>query len=182
MKSATIPCVRLDGLSELVLCLSPLCVLCVCARVCVCVRARMYAIQCNSIMIIKALLLCLHIRDVRVERDSVNSVTIDNEPQDKHERIMIAGHVGLNPSGNTMVLRCECINYIILSFTTIITALNRDTTLMPNIHGLSSLICLLFAPTVEMRYIAYIYLVWHRHVTQGTKGAMARQCKASACN
>ena len=44
-------------------------------------------------------------RGVRVERDSVNSVTIDNEPQDKHERIMIAAHVGLNPSGNTMVLR-----------------------------------------------------------------------------
>ena len=40
-----------------------------------------------------------------------------------------------------------------------ITATNRDTTLMPNIHGLSSLICLLFAPMVEMRYTAYIYLV-----------------------
>ena len=37
----------------------------------------------------------------------MNSVTIDNEPQDKHERIMIAAHVGLNPSGNTMVLRYE---------------------------------------------------------------------------
>ena len=95
---------------------------------------------------------------MRVERDSVNSVTIDNEPQDKHERIMIASHVGLNPSGNTMVLRCVCMNYAIIYFTTMITTANRDTTLMPNIHGLSSLICLLFVPTVEMRYSTQIYL------------------------
>jgi len=48
-----------------------------------------------------------------VERDSVNSVTIDNEPQDKHERLMIASHVGLNPSGNTMVLRYTACSVIL---------------------------------------------------------------------
>ena len=52
-------------------------------------------------------------RGVRVERDSVNSVTIDNEPQDKHERIMIAAHVGLNPSGNSMILRYRANNVLI---------------------------------------------------------------------
>lgn len=40
-----------------------------------------------------------------MERDSVNSVIIDNEPQDKHERFVIASNVRLNSSGNTMVLR-----------------------------------------------------------------------------
>ena len=94
-------------------------------------------------------------RGVRVERDSVNSITIDNEPQDKHERIMIAAHVGLNPNGNTMVLRCVSST---LQNNNDCFFLHRDTTLMPNIHGLASLVCLLFAPTVEMRYRVNYYL------------------------
>ena len=76
--------------------------MCVCVDVCVCVCVHI-CMQHNAMVTV---LLYLHNRGVRVERDSVNSVTIDNEPQDKHERIMIASHVGLNPSGNTMVLRC----------------------------------------------------------------------------
>lgn len=70
-------------------------------------------------------------RPARIERDSVNSIVVDNEPQDKHERMMVAAHVALNPS------RSACVA--------------KETTLLPNIHGLIHLVCLLFAPTIEIR-------------------------------
>ena len=73
-------------------------------------------------------------RPVRVEKISVNSVVIDNEPQDHHERLMISAHVQLNPSGNACI--------------------TRDTTLLPNIHGLPFLVSMLFAPCIEMRSLA----------------------------
>ena len=72
-------------------------------------------------------------RPARIERDSVNSVVVDNEPQDKHERMMVAARVALNPSGSACVA--------------------KETTLMPNIHGLPHIVCLLFAPTIEMRCV-----------------------------
>ena len=71
-------------------------------------------------------------RPVRIERMSVNSIVIDNEPQDHNERLMVAAHVQLNPSGNTCIA--------------------RDTTLLPNIHGLPYLLSMLFAPCIELRY------------------------------
>ena len=74
-------------------------------------------------------------RPARIERDSVNSVVVDNEPQDKHERMMVAARVALNPSGSACVA--------------------KETTLMPNIHGLPHLVCLLFAPTIEMRCVMW---------------------------
>ncbi len=74
-----------------------------------------------------------NLRSVRVQNDSINSVVINNEPQDKHARMMVAGQVILNPSGNT--------------------CLARDTTLLPAISGLVHIMCLLFAPTVEMRCV-----------------------------
>ena len=73
------------------------------------------------------------VRPARIERDSVNSVVVDNEPQDKHERMMVAARVALNPSGSACVA--------------------KETTLLPNIHGLPHLVCLLFAPTIEMRCV-----------------------------
>ena len=74
-------------------------------------------------------------RPARIERDSVNSVVVDNEPQDKHERMMVAARVALNPSGSACVA--------------------KETTLMPNIHGLPHIVCLLFAPTIEMRCVMW---------------------------
>ncbi|XP_076314429.1 ATP-dependent RNA helicase TDRD9-like [Tachypleus tridentatus] len=75
---------------------------------------------------------CLGIsRTVHMDRDSVNSVALDPEPQDQHERMLVASHVGLNSTGSAIVV--------------------RNTTLMPNVHGLSSIIALLFAPYAELR-------------------------------
>ena len=70
-------------------------------------------------------------KSARIERDSVNSVCLHNEPQDKHERLMISAFVGLNPSASAVIA--------------------RETTLMPNINGLIHLLTLLFSPCVEMR-------------------------------
>lgn len=70
-------------------------------------------------------------RDVAVEWNSVNSVLLDTDPQDPHERMLVAATVSLNQAGDRMNL--------------------RHTTLLPNIHGLPALICLIFAPEIELR-------------------------------
>ncbi|XP_052105936.1 ATP-dependent RNA helicase TDRD9-like [Mytilus californianus] len=71
------------------------------------------------------------LRSVKTDPDSVNSVAIDNEPQDHYDRLMVSGFVGLNPAGSTMMA--------------------RDTTIMPAISGLPSIISLLFCPVAELR-------------------------------
>jgi ATP-dependent RNA helicase TDRD9 len=71
------------------------------------------------------------LKSTRIDGSSVNSMVLNDEPQDKHHRLMVAATVALNATGNTV--------------------LARNTTLLPNIHGLGHLLCLLFAPTVELR-------------------------------
>ncbi|XP_071961942.1 ATP-dependent RNA helicase TDRD9-like [Antedon mediterranea] len=70
-------------------------------------------------------------RSIRIERDSVNSVTLDNEPQTTYQKMMVAANVGLNKSGSALIA--------------------RNTTLMPDIKGLPSLASILFAPSIELR-------------------------------
>ena len=72
-------------------------------------------------------------RQARIERDSINCFVVNNDSHDQHERLMVAGHVALNPSGNVCMA--------------------RHTTLLPNIHGLIHLVTLLFAPCIEMRCV-----------------------------
>lgn len=68
---------------------------------------------------------------IRVERDSINYVTLDDDPTNEATRLMIATEVTLNESGTVMVL--------------------RKTTLLPKIPGLSNVCCLLFSPAIEFR-------------------------------
>lgn len=70
-------------------------------------------------------------KNIIVEWNSVNSVLLDVEPQDPHERLLVAGTVNQSADGTSLCL--------------------RHTTLMPNIHGLASIICMLFAPCIELR-------------------------------
>ncbi|GCC30391.1 hypothetical protein chiPu_0008842 [Chiloscyllium punctatum] len=70
-------------------------------------------------------------RNVWIEKESINSVSLNNAPEDTHQRMLIGASVSVNTSGSTIIV--------------------RETTLMPNIHGLPALICLLFAPVVELR-------------------------------
>lgn len=82
-------------------------------------------------MIFNSLTSVGRLRSVKIDPDSVNCVAIDDEPQDRHERLMIAGFVGLNPGCSTMVA--------------------RDTTILPSILGLPSIVSLLFCPVAELR-------------------------------
>ena len=70
-------------------------------------------------------------RVVKVDPDSVNCVTIDDDPRNNFSRLMVASFIGLNPAGNTMVA--------------------RNTTILPQIPGLPALATLLFAPYTEYR-------------------------------
>ncbi len=67
----------------------------------------------------------------RIERDSINYPSIDDDPTNTTTRLLVAGEVSLNAERNGMIL--------------------RKTSLMPKLPGLSGLCCLLFAPFVEMR-------------------------------
>lgn len=71
------------------------------------------------------------IRNVTVDRDSVNSVIINQDPNDSCQRLMIASSVGVNDSGATMIA--------------------RNTTLLPKIHGLPYIVAMLFTPVLELR-------------------------------
>lgn len=71
------------------------------------------------------------LRSVRIEQGSVNSVILNDQPQDAHQRFLVAANIGINTTGSTVVA--------------------RDTTLMPNIHGLLPIVSLLFAPFAELR-------------------------------
>ena len=70
-------------------------------------------------------------KSARIERDSVNSICVHSEPQDKHERLMVSTFVALNSNATSVIA--------------------RETTLMPNINGLIYILTMLFAPYVELR-------------------------------
>ncbi|KAK3926135.1 putative ATP-dependent RNA helicase spindle-E [Frankliniella fusca] len=70
-------------------------------------------------------------KPVGMEIDSVNSVLLDSNPENPHERLLVAGFVASNSSGSKLTL--------------------GHTTLMPHIPGLSALMCLLFSPCIELR-------------------------------
>ncbi|CAD0203892.1 unnamed protein product [Chrysodeixis includens] len=70
-------------------------------------------------------------KNVHIEWNSVNSVLLDTEPQERYERLLVAATVGCNQEGTTLTL--------------------RHTTLMPNIPGLPAIIALLFCPVAELR-------------------------------
>ncbi|CAK8683080.1 unnamed protein product [Clavelina lepadiformis] len=71
------------------------------------------------------------IRNINVNRNSINSVSINQNPSSGIRTIMVASEIGINQTGSTM--------------------LARNTTLLPNIPDLLPLLCVLFAPVVEFR-------------------------------
>jgi ATP-dependent RNA helicase TDRD9 len=92
-------------------------------------------------------------KPIKVEDDSVNSVLLDDQPGDPHERLLVAASVCTlllyfffilfftNPTRFEQVLTNQMGDKVVV----------RGTTLMPNIHGLPSLLTLLFAPRAEFR-------------------------------
>ncbi|XP_008211194.1 probable ATP-dependent RNA helicase spindle-E [Nasonia vitripennis] len=70
-------------------------------------------------------------KKVNIDNLSVNSILVDTDPDDPHDRLLVASVVSQNTSGTYLTL--------------------RNTTLMPNIAGLTALICLIFSPKIELR-------------------------------
>lgn len=83
------------------------------------------------------------LKSVQIEGNSVNSVLIDTDPQDMHERLIVAADITENAS-----------NSIIIA---------RDTTLMPNIHGFTALVTMIFCPTMQIQrnstYTKYVNIL-----------------------
>ncbi|XP_021956127.1 ATP-dependent RNA helicase TDRD9 [Folsomia candida] len=72
-----------------------------------------------------------HMKAVQVEGSSVNCVALDTDPFNPSSRVMIAASVGIaHRSGNILA---------------------RETTIMPPVPGLLSLLTMLFAPKIEFR-------------------------------
>lgn len=68
-------------------------------------------------------------KPVSIESDSVNSILLDSNPQDTHEKLLVAGNV--NEQGNRLVL--------------------RQTSVMPNIPGFGALMALIFCPLAQLK-------------------------------
>jgi len=68
---------------------------------------------------------------VNTDRDSVNSVLLDQTPSNRHELWMVAAHVGVSPNGENL--------------------LARNTTWLPARPGMGALATIIFAPQVELR-------------------------------
>uniref|UniRef100_A0A3P9PL23 RNA helicase n=1 Tax=Poecilia reticulata TaxID=8081 RepID=A0A3P9PL23_POERE len=77
----------------------------------------------------------LSCRTVSMEKNSINSVTLNENPHFKHQRMMVAGMVAINTSGS----------HILLS----------DTSILPDIPGLPGLVMMLFTPAMELRFRSY---------------------------
>uniref|UniRef100_A0AAQ5YNN5 ATP-dependent RNA helicase TDRD9 n=1 Tax=Amphiprion ocellaris TaxID=80972 RepID=A0AAQ5YNN5_AMPOC len=80
-------------------------------------------------------------RTVCIDRTSINSFALNENPHYKHERMLVAKYckfmADISPN-LTFILNSTCI-------------LLRDTTLMPDIPGLPALITMLFTPIMELR-------------------------------
>uniref|UniRef100_A0A8K9V571 RNA helicase n=1 Tax=Oncorhynchus mykiss TaxID=8022 RepID=A0A8K9V571_ONCMY len=72
-------------------------------------------------------------RSVLIEKDSINSVALNDSPQDSHQRMLVAGSVSVSATGAQILL--------------------KETTLMPHIRGLPALITMLFTPATELRSV-----------------------------
>ena len=81
---------------------------------------------------------------MRVYQDSINSIIIDEAPNDKYLRMLVAGSVSLNSLGDILVL--------------------KHTSLMPNIIGLPALATLLFTPSMELRWVWILLTHFHINV------------------
>ncbi|KAM3871276.1 ATP-dependent RNA helicase TDRD9-like [Diretmus argenteus] len=73
----------------------------------------------------------LHYKAVCIDKCSMNSFALNDNPTNKHQRMLVAGSVSVNASGTHILL--------------------NDTTLLPDIPGLSTLITMLFTTVMELR-------------------------------
>uniref|UniRef100_A0A8C8R6E9 ATP-dependent RNA helicase TDRD9 n=1 Tax=Pelusios castaneus TaxID=367368 RepID=A0A8C8R6E9_9SAUR len=84
-----------------------------------------YEMRCHSMTRIS------RFRCVCIEKESINSVIVNNTPEDSFQKMLVAASVSVNSTGSTILL--------------------RETSLMPPIPGLPALLSMLFAPVIELR-------------------------------
>nr|XP_046268053.1 ATP-dependent RNA helicase TDRD9 isoform X2 [Scatophagus argus] len=72
-----------------------------------------------------------HYKTVYIEKRSINSLAVNENPHYKHQRMMVAGTVSVNSTGTQILL--------------------KDTSIMPDIPGLPALVTMLFTPIMELR-------------------------------
>ncbi|KAM4690496.1 ATP-dependent RNA helicase TDRD9 [Rhinophrynus dorsalis] len=84
-----------------------------------------YEVQFHSVMRVS------RFRSVWIEKESINSVVINDTPEATHQRMLIAASLSVNSSGSVLML--------------------RETSLLPSIPGLPALITMLFSPVLELR-------------------------------
>ncbi|EDV94932.1 probable ATP-dependent RNA helicase spindle-E [Drosophila grimshawi] len=70
-------------------------------------------------------------KSVAIEKESVNAVLLDADPQDRHDQMIVAASVTESDGNDKLVA--------------------RGTTLMPNIHGFGALMAMLFCPTMQIK-------------------------------
>lgn len=70
-------------------------------------------------------------KQVKVDNNSVNSVVLDTEPTAPISRLLVAAYVGIEDKSGSVVA--------------------RDTTIMPSVPGLLSIMAMLFSPKMELR-------------------------------
>lgn len=70
------------------------------------------------------------LKTVTVENHSSNSILLDNDPQDPHEKLLVATTITESSINGQLTV--------------------RETTVMPSIHGFAPLMALLFCPTMEI--------------------------------
>ncbi|KAM7164884.1 ATP-dependent RNA helicase TDRD9 isoform 1-T1 [Macrochelys suwanniensis] len=84
-----------------------------------------YELKCHSMTQIS------RFRCIWIEKESINSVIVNNTPEDPFQKMLVAASVSVNGTGSTVLL--------------------RETSLMPPIPGLPALFSMLFAPVIELR-------------------------------
>ncbi|KAM7164885.1 ATP-dependent RNA helicase TDRD9 isoform 2-T2 [Macrochelys suwanniensis] len=83
-----------------------------------------YELKCHSMTQIS------RFRCIWIEKESINSVIVNNTPEDPFQKMLVAASVSVNGTGSTVLL--------------------RETSLMPPIPGLPALFSMLFAPVIEL--------------------------------
>ncbi|XP_056401543.1 ATP-dependent RNA helicase TDRD9 isoform X2 [Hyla sarda] len=84
-----------------------------------------YEVQFHSLMSVSKF------RSVWIEKESINSIVVNDTPEATHQRLFVAASLSVNASGSMLML--------------------RETSLLPSIPGLPALISMLFAPVIELR-------------------------------
>ncbi|NXV76589.1 TDRD9 helicase, partial [Atlantisia rogersi] len=70
-------------------------------------------------------------RNVRIHKESINSVVVYDSPEDPFQQLLVAAALSANATGTTVIL--------------------KETSLMPPVPGLLALLSMLFAPAIELR-------------------------------